>query len=87
MTPSRMHTLTFLVDLSCMHTITVKESIPSLVFFADVKRLPKVEHATGGTHQLIDAEEDASSTPTSVKTTTASSLPDLVDSFKIFDLD
>ena len=61
------------------HTITS--------LFADVKLLSIVEHATDGTHQLMDAEEDASSTTTSFKTTTASSLPDLMDSFKIFDLD
>ena len=61
------------------HTITS--------LFADVKRLSMVEHATDVTHQLMDAEEDASFTTTSFKTTTASSLPDFVDSLKIFILD
>ena len=66
-----------------------KHTITSLFgsLFADVKRLSIVEHATDVTHQLMEAEEDASLTATSFKTTTASSLPDLMASFKIFDLD
>ena len=73
---------------SFMYACCNKEGVHTITcLFADVKRLPKMEHAIDGTHQLMNAEEDASSTTTFFKTTTASSLPDLVDSFKIFDLD
>ena len=55
MTTSRMHKLTFLVHLLCMCAVTRKESIPSPVFLADVKRSSLVEHATDGVHKFMGA--------------------------------